>query len=161
MYVPVTCQSSKTIALARSLYSEFGIEAWTPRIENKKPKKGEKRIRPGLPGFVFIPLESIEDAKLLSSRLQVPKFTSLIFFEKEATCTMSELQTFDRALRDTQIPESVSNKGLAVGNHVKITSGPLEGIEGEVFEIYVDKCLMVKIKSGVSPDIRLPAVYIG
>ena len=160
LYVPVTCKSSKTIALARALYVEYGIEAWTPRVVNKNPKKGQKRIRAALPGFVFVPLRSIDEAKKRSARLEVPKFTAIVLSEKEATCKLSELQTFDKFLRDTQIPKHIQNTGLSVGDNVTVETGPFEGLQGKIDEVYVDVCLMVKIKSDKFPAIRLPAAYL-
>jgi len=163
-YIVAMCRSDKTLSLARALYLEHGINAWIPRIENNNPKKGEKRIRAAVPGFIFIDESAAKQAQKLSDRLIVPTFKPLILNGTEHTCTHQELCDFRDAvdLSNSGCLSSLSDlPEIQVGDHVTIKSGPFKGIDGVVVAIYIKGTLMVTVEPNFCSAISLPAAFLG
>jgi len=159
-YVVALCRSDRTIAIARLLFANFSIHAWVPKVVNNSPKRGEKRIKSALPGFVFIPREEFSEADSLQKKLLVPQFRPMVLNGKVKDCSHADLVEFENAvLSSLPTPQNIGRK-LFVGDEVLVTSGPFKGLDAVVEEIYYDHCLMVNISSGQFPAIRLPAAFL-
>ena len=159
-YAIVRCSGQKTLRIANELFNNFGIHAWVPITINPRPRKGQKRVTPTLPGFVFIPTKEIDRAEKLSERRLIPAFSVLVTNGVESTCTQRELEEFNRAVNETNIDVSTFKQGLKVGDRVTITSWPLAGNSGELTSIYVEKTLMVSMTMGSTPKVVLPAAFV-
>jgi len=163
-YLVGLCRSDKTLALARALYLEHSINAWIPRIENNNPKKGEKRIRAAMPGFIFIDQRSAPQAQKLSDRLLVPTFRPLILNGTEHTCTHEELCQFRDSVNLSNSGKSSQDyqqlPDIQVGDHATINAGPFKGLTGTVVAVYVKGTVMVTVESDFCSAISLPAAFL-
>lgn len=155
------CRSDKTIPLARLLFQVYGVHAWVPKIANKKPRKGEKRIKSALPGFVFIPVQEQDKALKLQKSLKVPQFRPLVVNGMERSCCHSDLADFEDAITGAEHRMPVNRQEISAGDEVSIVSGPFAGSSGTVKEVYFKHCLMVTIMSDFGPAIKLPAAFLG
>jgi len=159
-YTICLCRSRKTLTLAKVLFHKHGIHAWVPRKVNNRPKPGEKRVKAALPGFLFVPVEEFKEADRLQKRLLVPTFKALVVNGLIKQCTHKELVDFETAIKasaQTQLPVT---RELHVGDNVVVSMGPFTGIKATIEEIYYSGCLMVTIKSGNAPVIRMPAAFL-
>ncbi len=160
-YVIVTCRSMLTLALARALFLDFGIRAWAPRRAHKVLIKGKKRVQAVMPGFVFILASDYDKAFWAQKRLLVPAFRPLVMGSEVCTCSEKELQELQSTINGENVLSLEGRVNLRVGDSVKIVKGVFEGFNGVVEEIYIDHCLMVKLKSDFCPAIKVPAAFIG
>lgn len=155
------CRSDKTIPLARLLFQVYGVHAWAPKIVNKKPRKGEKRIKSALPGFVFIPVQEQGKALKLQKSLKVPQFRPLVVNGMERSCYHSDLADFEDAVTGAEKRAPITKQEFSVGDEVDVVKGPFTGAKGVIKEVYFKHCLMVMLISDFGPVIRLPAAFIG
>lgn len=138
---------------------EHAIHAWCPRIKNPKPKKGEKHVRPALPGVVFIPEGEIELADKLQSLRKVPAFTMMLMNGVEAKTSHRELSIFDMAVNG-QSDGGICGR-IEVGDEIDVTAGPLTGLEGVVTGFFIDFVTYVKVKTpSIATEINLPASLV-
>lgn len=159
-YSIVTCRSEKTINLVTLLFRDYGIHAWAPRVVNKFPKKGQKRVRAAVPGFAFIPEYELGTAVELQHQRKVPQFYPLVVNGVEHTCSHNELKEFERAVKSEQAPEVSPHQRISVGDSVTVLTGPFKGLQGLVKEVFIRNGVMVTLSSGTCPFISLPAAYV-
>lgn len=161
MYVIAVCKGIKTLQIASALFKDHDIGCWVPRLVNNKPKKGEKRIRAALPGFLFIPVESYDKADGLQRKRVVPEFRPLNINGKHHACTYRELKDFESAIEGLNTPQVYVGKSIEVGDTVEVIHGPFKGLKGKVEALKIQDQVLVTLSSGGCPNISMPASFIG
>jgi len=132
-YVVVRCARSKTLELAKQLYGEHRIPAWTPRFEKRVrlPRKKIKRlvVKPLMPTFVFIREGYLERAEDLSQRRVVEEFSVMVVHGGRAVVREDELHEIASPIPE---PDNGGDIPFAVGDRVTVGEGPLAGVSGKV-----------------------------
>lgn len=155
LYVIVNCSGRKTLALTHDLYANHGIHAFAPMITHKG------KLKPALPGFVFIPEQEYTQAEQCARQYLVPDFSPLVVAATIQTCSHSELVIFQEAVNNVKIDLDEFTCGLNVGDQVYVKSGPFADMEGTVESFHIAETLFASLTIGKWSKIRMPISVLG
>lgn len=98
-----------------------------------------------IPHMIFIRCTEHERTQLLASVWQIYAFMSNGGPYNATVVRDSEMETFRAMVEHSGRNVSMSSVPLAVGDHVRVTSGPLTGYECELISIGSERCLAVRL----------------
>ena len=113
--------------------TKIGIEAYCPLImQIKQWSDRKKKVEvPLIPSYVFVNLEETERNNVF----QVSGIVRYLYWlGKPAIVKNKEIELLKKWLQDTTVT-SFEVKGIAIGDHYKIESGPFLGKEGIVSKV--------------------------
>lgn len=126
--------------------SNIAIDVFSPQKIIRKKVRGiwTDRIEKVFPGYVFI--ESDDPSTLFTALKKVPRFTRLLGRSKEGeyyiTLTKEECNYVDiLAGRESDRMVGISDITIEPGKQVKVLTGPLAGVKGEVIKYDLHKRL--------------------
>ena len=124
----------------------IGIDAYLPLKISKK--KWSDRIKvveePLIRGYLFVKVSNREYGKVL----QAPGVVAYVSFGgKRAEIPEKQIQDLRVFLEELNDAVQVTNENLTKGEKVKVLSGPLEGMEGEISEIKGRKRIGMRFES--------------
>jgi transcriptional antiterminator NusG len=116
------------------------------QVTERRGKKAIKTNRKFFPGYIFVNMELTNES--LSLVKNTPKVTGFLGGNTPRPVPPAEMaralgQTTGAAVPETTVPEIT----YAVGDHVRVKSGPFANFTGEVEDVDVDKR---KVKMSVS-----------
>jgi transcriptional antiterminator NusG len=128
-------QEQETMALCRTLIRDRLLQSIVnPQTEILKKYHGQwnKLLRPMFPGYLFVITDDVE--LLFQQFHQVPKLTRILGTDKvPVELSDEEVHFLKRILNPEGIVEI--SRGILIGDTLKIQSGPLIGMEGNVTRI--------------------------
>lgn len=98
-----------------------------------------------IPRMIFIRCTEHERVEILASVWQIFAFMSNGGRYNATVVRDAEMETFRAMVEHSGRNVSMSSEPLAVGDHVRITSGPLTGYECELVSIGASRCLAVRL----------------
>ena len=125
----------------KKVYKELelrGVEAYLPlRIQLRQWSDRKKKVEvPVISSYVFIKINLKQDRQLI---YDTPGFYSFVSEQRAPKAIPdAEIETMRRTI-DNSLTIEVENKLLTKGQNVRITSGPLQGIEGVIVDVKKNK----------------------
>lgn len=123
-----------------------GVDAYLPlRVVKRKWSDRVKLVEePLLRGYLFVFVSEIEYLNVL----QTPGVVGYVTFEgKAAAIPEEEIENLKIFLERNKAFVDVSYENIAKGQKVKVVGGPLEGVEGEVFELRGKKRISLRFET--------------
>jgi transcription termination/antitermination protein NusG len=122
----LTCKHQYERVSAEAL-SSFGFETLVPLIETPRSWSDRKKILqlPAFPRYVFCRFEY----RTKTTVLRAPGITSVVSFGGQPLPVPNETIASLRTVISSGLPVNASD-ALAIGEEVRVTSGPLKGLTG-------------------------------
>ncbi len=123
-----------------------GVDAYLPlRVVKRKWSDRVKLVEePLLRGYLFVFVSEREYPTVL----QTPGVVGYVTFEgKAAAIPEEEIENLKIFLERNKAFVDVSYENIAKGQQVKVVGGPLEGVEGEVFELRGKKRISLRFET--------------
>lgn len=122
----LTCKHQYERVSADAL-SSFGFETLVPLIETPRSWSDRKKVLqlPAFPRYVFCRFEYRAKTVIL----RAPGITSVVSFGGQPLPVPNETIASLRTVISSGLPMNASD-GLAIGEEVRLTSGPLKGLTG-------------------------------
>ncbi|MBR5905381.1 MAG: UpxY family transcription antiterminator [Bacteroidales bacterium] len=136
-----SCQEKK---VAENLGAR-GVEFYLPiRREVRKWSDRRKIVEvPVIPRFVFIRCEESERVGILAKEPRIWRY--LPFEGKAAIVRDEEMDAFRKMVEQGGKTVSFTDRPLAPGDRIRVTSGPLTGLECELASVDGNRCLAVRL----------------
>lgn len=133
-YVIVRTRARDTLKLATA-FKEFGIDGWTPEIEQRMRAPRKKKIvtlrRPALPTFLFVYAGDIDRSLELGERRIIPHHQQFVFNGEVVTVAGNELYHM-RVIDLTDLRRDQPIQMPSIGEEVRVLRGPFVGYQGYV-----------------------------
>ena len=122
-----------------------GIEHYLPlRREVRRWSDRRKIVEcPVIPRFIFIRCRNSERVPVMESEPKIWRF--LPFDGKAAVVRDEEMEAFRRMVEQGGKTVSFTERPLVPGDRVRVTEGPLTGLECELLEVDGGRCLAVRL----------------
>jgi transcription antitermination factor NusG len=152
---------SRTEKKVGELLAERNIETYVPLVKTMRQWSDRKKMVeiPLLNGYVFVKTTEIENERVLQTK-GVVNFVRMD--GKIASIRTSEIDQLRQLVElGYQLDSTSVTKEYKAGEKVKITSGPLRGIEGYVVVDREQKLMEVLVESiGQCIRVRLPKTIV-
>lgn len=96
-----------------------------------------------LPRYVFIRCKNVERKAILAADSRIVRFLSVD--SKPSVVRDEEMEAFRMMVEKGAGAVRVSEMKLAPGDRVRVVSGPLAGLEGELVEAKAGRCIAVRL----------------
>jgi len=134
-----------------------GIEAYVPLSKTMRQWSDRKKLVefPLINGYVFVHIQPIENEKTLHTN-GVVNFVRLN--GKIALIRESEIERLKQLIElGYQLESDSDNSTFEIGEKVKITSGPLKNLEGQILNKSDEKIFLLELETiGKSIKVKLP-----
>lgn len=132
---------------AAEALTKMGVEHYLPIQREIHQWSDRKRIveRLVIPRLIFVRCTEAERLKLKDQLWHIYAFMSNGGPYNPTVVRDQEMETFRAMVEHSGRPVTMSSVPLAVGDHVRITSGPLTGYECELVSIGTGRCLAVRL----------------
>lgn len=129
--------------------SRIGIENYLPIQREVRQWSDRRKIveRLLLPRLIFVRCTGSERVRTLEEIPYLYKYITVSGAYTPAVVRDSEMEAFRAMVDKSGRPVAVSDIKLAPGDHVRVISGPLSGIECELVAVEGRRCLAVRLGS--------------
>ena len=143
----------------RDRLEALGVEHFIPS-EKRRNYRGQLRERPLINNLVFIRADKRTACELRTERALPVNY--LFDYVRHTMLTVPDKQMDDfRKVLEVSITEGgLIDRPLAVGDRVRITRGPLKGVEGNVLELQGKFYVVVSLAGMVFASARVPRAWL-
>ena len=127
----------------------LGIEYFLPEqiVVRKWSDRLKRMSKLVIPRMIFIHTTELRRRSLPGDVPGLSRFMSKGGPFNPVIIPDDQMDVFIRMVTQTEEPVSIASEVLVPGDHVKVVSGPLEGLECELVDVRGDKCIAVRLHS--------------
>jgi len=144
----------------RNVLSESGYDVFVPTIKSKKTRGGGIKEKPAVPNLVFLKATKNEACDLVAER-HLP-LNYMIDCATHHMMVVPDKQMDDfRKVFDASLDDGgLIREPLSLGEMVRVTRGPLTGVEGRVLELLGETYVVVGLMGLLYARAQVPRAWL-
>ena len=157
-WFPARTHSGQEIKIKKSL-EKMHVDCFIP-TESRRNYRGQKKEHPIIPALVFIHATKQRACELKTLDHLPVNFLFDYGNHKMLTIPDKQMEDFQRVLSASIDEGGLMEQPLNAGDKVRVTQGPLQGVEGQVIELQGSLYVVVSLLGSVFAKAHVPRAYL-